>query len=58
MGYFVVVGAWLMPDATQVLNGMGVPVGPLLMFPVLLLAGETPGRGVGEAAIGAPSVKR
>jgi len=42
LSYFVVLGAWLLPDATQVLNEVGLPIGPLIMIAVLLLAGETP----------------
>ena len=42
LSYFVVIGAWLLPDATQTLNPMGLPIGPLLMIAVLLLAGEAP----------------
>jgi alpha-1,2-mannosyltransferase len=44
LGYFVVIGAWVLPDLTQILNGAGVPAGPLLMIAVLLLAGEAPKR--------------
>ena len=63
LGYFVVIGAWLLPDATQTLNGMGLPVGPIIMIAVLLLAGETPrSRGPAgetvESGIGAPGRTR
>lgn len=40
--YFVVLGAWVMPDLTQMLNEIRLPAGPIFLIAVLLLAGETP----------------
>ena len=42
LSYFVVIAAWVMPPATETLNAIGVPLGPLVLVAVLVLAGERP----------------